>query len=99
MSTKERMQNDLWFARAFGNKPYQKDGRILVRTDDEIKGKTFSPDQKLIKKNATEYIKLRNGTNAVVRTWDGSKNKYKYTAIGKNTLRENHQNTLWNFLN
>ena len=100
-----------------GNEPYQKDSRVLIRTNapyyktatyrllvnasgnktpageyyedvfnqilmtDGVKGQTFNDKQAVIKRGASEYIKLRNGTEVIVRTWNGS--KYKYTQTGK----------------
>ena len=110
-----------------GNTPYQKDGRVLVRTnapyyrqatyrvladatgkktaagnyyEDEfgktlltqgVKGNTFNDKQPVVKRGASEYIKLRNDKEVVVRSWDGT--KYKYTATGKDTLPSRRRST------
>jgi hypothetical protein len=116
---------DLLQARQLKIEPYQKDGRVLVRTSriaatyrvlvdatgaltqagthwedatgepllsKKRKGHTFSADQETVKKGASETIALRNGSSAVVRSWDGS--KYKYTATGKRYYKKREKNTL-----
>ena len=46
-----------------------------------VKGQTFNDKQAVIKRGASEYIVLRNGTEVIVRSWNGA--KYKYTQTGK----------------
>ena len=46
-----------------------------------VRGQSFDDKQAVIKRGASEYIKLRNGTEVIVRSWNGS--KYKYTQTGK----------------
>ena len=113
----QKTKDDLFMARGLGNEPYQKDSRVLIRTNapyyktatyrllvnasgaktpageyyedelnqnlltDGVKGQTFNDKQAVIKRGASEYIKLRNGTEVIVRTWNGS--KYQYTQTGK----------------
>ena len=113
----QKTKDDLFMAVGLDNEPYQKDGRVLIRTNapyyktatyrllvnasgnktpageyyedefnqilltDGVKGQTFNDKQAVIKRGASEYIKLRNGTEVIVRTWNGS--KYKYTQTGK----------------
>ena len=113
----QKVKDDLFMAHGLGNEPYQKDSRVLIRTNapyyktatyrllvnasgnktpageyyedefnqilltDGVKGQTFNDKQAVIKRGASEYIKLRNGTEVIVRTWNGS--KYKYTQTGK----------------
>ena len=48
---------------------------------DGVRGQTFDDKQAVVKRGASEYIKLRNGTEVIVRTWNGS--KHKYTQTGK----------------
>ena len=107
----QKTKDDLFLAHGLGNAPYQKDGRVLIRTnapfyrqatyrvladaagkktaagrhyEDEygvtlltqgVKGQTFDDKQPVIKRGASEYIKLRNDREVVVRTWDGAKYK------------------------
>jgi hypothetical protein len=100
------MQDALSAGRGHGNAPYQKAGRLLVRTnapsdnqlqyrvlanaDGELtsagrawqdmvgpdapllttgtRGQTFQSDQPTEQRGESEYIKLRNGKEAIVRT-------------------------------
>ena len=118
MRLSQKAKDDLFIAQGLGAKPYQKDGRILVRTNapyyktatyrvlvdatgsttaagkhwedttgetvmtEGMKGQTFDHRQPTVKRGASETITLRNGQQAVVRSWDGS--KYRYTATGNN---------------
>ena len=118
----KRTKDDLFAAQGLiatgseANKPYQKDGRMLVRTsppggkatyrvladatgkltaagrhwEDEygeplltagVKGQTFDDNQAVIQRQSSEYIKLRNGKEMVVRSWNG--NQYRYSALGR----------------
>jgi hypothetical protein len=115
----QKLKDALFMGRGYGNAPYQKMGRLLVRTnapfynkaeyrvlaqaDGELtaagrawqdlvgpdeplltagtRGQTFMPDQPTQKRGASEFIQLRNGKDAVVRTWDGQ--KFVYTQMGR----------------
>ena len=46
----------------------------------------FDPNTKIIRRNNSnsDYIKLNNGQEAVVRTWRAVKGGYHYTEFGKN---------------
>ena len=119
MATQRKMKEALSAGRGHGNAPYQKAGRLLVRTnapseskaryrvlaqaDGELtsagrawqdmvgpdapllttgtRGQTFQSDQPTEQRGASEYIKLRNGKEAIVRTWTGS--NFVYTQMGR----------------
>ena len=119
MVTQKKLKDALSAGRDHGNAPYQKAGRLLVRTnapaesklqyrvlaqaDGELtpagrtwqdmvgpdqpllttgtRGQTFQPDQPTQKRGASEYITLRSGKEAIVRTWDGQ--KFLYTQMGQ----------------
>ena len=46
-----------------------------------VRGQSFDDKQAVIKRGASEYIKLRNGVEVIVRSWNGT--KYTYTQTGK----------------
>ena len=64
---------------AAGNHYEDEYGKTLLT--DGVRGQTFNDKQAVIKRGASEYIKLRNGSEVVVRSWTGT--KYIYTATGK----------------
>ena len=64
---------------AAGN--HYEDGYGKTLLTDGVRGQTFNDNQPVIKRGASEIIKLRNGSEVVVRSWTGT--KYIYTATGK----------------
>ena len=48
----------------------------------------FDPETPIIRRFNTDYIKLRNGNEAKVRTWDVGKGTYKYTKMGLQCFAE-----------
>jgi hypothetical protein len=46
-----------------------------------VRGQSFDDKQAVIKRGASEYIKLRNRAEVIVRSWNGA--QYKYTQTGK----------------
>ena len=43
----------------------------------------FNTNAEPYRRHRTEYIKLRNGNEAALRTWMPNLNEYKYTKLGK----------------
>lgn len=64
---------------AAGEKYEDEFGKTLLT--EGVKGQTFDDKQPAIKRGASEFIKLRNDREVVVRSWDGA--KYKYTQMEK----------------
>ena len=56
-----------------------------VKKEPEMLKHGFDPNTKIIRRNNTnsDYIKLNNGQEAVVRTWRTVKGGYHYTELGK----------------
>ena len=56
-----------------------------VKKETEMLKEGFDPNTKIIRRNNTnsDYIKLNNGQEAVVRTWRTVKGGYHYTELGK----------------
>ena len=56
-----------------------------VKKETEMLKEGFDPNTKIIRRSKTnsDYIKLNNGQEAVVRTWRTVKGGYHYTELGK----------------
>ena len=48
----------------------------------------FDPETPIIRRQLTDYIALRNGQEAIVRSWHTGKGNYTYTNMGRQYFAE-----------
>ena len=48
----------------------------------------FSPDAEVVRRHRTEYVKMNNGAEGVMRVWQPATKSYKYTDLGREYYRE-----------
>ena len=48
----------------------------------------FDPETPIIRRQLTDYITLRNGQEAIVRTWHTGQGNYTYTNMGRQYFAE-----------